>query len=86
MPCSSPAWARIGHDQALRANLTGPAPRRHIYSANARTRRYGRLRSPATAGRRLWLLRPRSQVSDPAARAIAWMTSGVVSTAVRQRP
>ena len=26
-------WARIGHDQALRANLTGSSPRLSIYSA-----------------------------------------------------
>jgi hypothetical protein len=32
------AWARIGHDQALRANLTSRSPPPHHLSANARTR------------------------------------------------
>lgn len=58
MPCSSPTWARIGHDQALRGNLTGPAPHpSFIYSADARTRRYDRLRRHAT-GRSILARRP----------------------------
>jgi hypothetical protein len=58
------AWAGVGHDQALRANLTGRRYARHhlviIYSANARTRRYDRLRRPWRNGRPIAAYRPLS--------------------------
>jgi hypothetical protein len=68
MPRAGSAWARIGHDQAIRANLTALHRARHIYSADARTRRYERLRCPAIAGRRPSPLRPeaKSQSELPA--------------------
>lgn len=51
----TPIWARIGHDQAPRADLTAVSRAPHrVYCGNARTRHCDRLR-PAAVDRCHWL-------------------------------
>lgn len=56
MPCGQQIWARIGHDQAFRANLTARPRTLITYRADAQTRRYehvaGCRGEPSAAARR----------------------------------
>ena len=57
MPRYGPTWARIGHDQALRANLTARRRPVIVYGGDARTRRHDRPRH--------WRTRARHAGADP---------------------